>query len=111
MSMAKSSIGGLLATAYLLVATFVTIEDLRSGGGFFNLRGLATYFVTFPVSFLFFRILSILGVDNTRFRIPLRYSLTTVVMISVFIALCAAIVYLIGAAIELGIRRIILARR
>lgn len=111
MSVPKSILGAVLGAAYLLMATLVAIVDMRSDGGFFNLRGLATYFITFPASFVFFKALSILGIDDSRFSIPLRYSPTTVIMISIFIGICTAIVYSIGAAITFGIRKFIVARR
>lgn len=65
-SVPKSTVGGVIGAAYLLIATWVAIEDLRGGGGFFNLRGLATYFVTFPVSFLFFKLLLVIGIDDSQ---------------------------------------------
>lgn len=111
MSAPKSTVGCVLAAAYLLIAAWVAIEDLRGGGGLFNLQGLATYFVTFPVSFLFFKLLPVLGIDDSRFSIPLHYSFTTLITIAVFIGLCTALVYMIGAAIEFGIRKLTIARR
>jgi hypothetical protein len=106
----RSSFGAVLGAAYLVIATWIAIDDLRSGGGFLNLRGLATYFVTFPVSYPFFKLLATLGIDESPFSIPLKYSLTNLITVSVFIVLCTVIVYLMGAIIELGVRRLIVSR-
>jgi hypothetical protein len=111
MSVPKSILGAVLAAAYLVIAVWVAIEDLHGSGGFFNLRGLATYLVTFPVSFPFFKVLAIVGADESRFSIPLRYSLATVTMLTVFISLCTALIYLLGAVIEFGFRKLMIGRR
>lgn len=110
MSVPKSILGAVLAGAYLVIAVWVAIADLRSGGGFFNLRGLATYLVTFPVSFPFFKVLAIVGADESRFS-TLNYSLATVTMLTVFIGLCTALAYVLGAVIEFGFRILMIGRR
>jgi hypothetical protein len=111
MSVPKSIVGAVLAAVYLVIAVWVAIEDLHSGGGFFNLRGLATYLVTFPVSFPFFKLLAIIGADESRFSIPLKYSLANVTMLAAFISVCTALVYVLGTVIEFGFRKLMIGQR
>jgi hypothetical protein len=101
----KSLIGAILASAYLLSASWVALDDFKNSSGFIDLRGLATILVTFPVSFFVSWLRKVSGIDPGGFTGPLRSDLTTVLMFSLFIILCTLPVYLFGAGVEALIRK------
>ena len=103
MKLYQSRVGVVLGVLYLLLAAYVVRDELKStgGGGWMNLRGLAFHVVTLPSQLTLGILLEALGV-KVDFNRPGPGGMAQIVL---HIALCAALVYLIGYGIERIARR------
>ena len=82
-----SRFGAVIAFAYLVFAIWVLVDERKGpAGDWISLKGMATYIVTLPVSAPF----ELLGA-----RLDFKRNLD----MGFAIALCAALVYLVGAGL------------
>jgi hypothetical protein len=72
---------------------------------------LPTILVTFPVSFPISWLRKVSGIDPGGFTGPFKIDLPTVLMLSLFIILCALLVYLFGAGAETLVRKFLMRLR
>ena len=94
-----SKIGLALAVLYLVVASIVALQDFNCGGGLdMNICGLGTIFITFPSFVTVGRLFTAMGlVIDFRNRSP---SVSDLAQLATHIAICAALVYLVGHILE-----------
>lgn len=104
MTIYQSRLGAVLSVLYLLAATYLVADDLRSsGGGWINLRGLGVVLVTFPSQVTLGLLLEAAGV-TVNYSHP---GLTDYGQIALHLVVTAAAVYLLGWAVEWLWRRFI----
>jgi hypothetical protein len=96
----RSKFGLVLAVLYLVLAIGIAWSDRyeSTSGGFISMKGLATSVVTLPAAYLISYCIPPLSFDHLDF-FETPYSATTLFSISLAIALCALLVYLLGAAL------------
>ena len=98
----RSALGAFLAAAYLVMACWVALHELRhTGGGWINLRGMGTTIVTAPSQATFGYVFRALGVPRVNYSQPGALGLS---QLALHILVTAGVVYLLGAGIEGGAR-------
>lgn len=96
--MRRSWTGIILATLYVIVAVIVASQEFNCGGGLdINLCGLGTIVITFPSYAIVGRLFSKIGMAINFHHKP---NASDLAQLTVHIAICAGIVYLIGYGLE-----------
>lgn len=103
MKIYQSWLGAALALIYTGVAVYVVQDELRNtGGGWINLRGMATVIVTAPSQVTFGVMLEWIGVPPVDYAEPGLGGYSQLVL---HVLVSAAVVYLLGYGIEWATRR------
>jgi hypothetical protein len=96
----RSKFGLVLAILYVALAVGIAYSERYGGptGSFISMPGLATSAITYPAAFFLSSCVPWLSFDQLGF-FDTPYSSKTLFAIGLSIALCAFLVYLIGAAL------------
>ena len=108
MKIYQSRLGAALSFLYAALAAYVVQDELRNtGGGWINLRGMATVLVTAPSQVTFGVALEWLGVPRVDYSQP---GLSGYSQLVLHVMVSAAVVYLLGYGVEWAARRWLLPR-
>jgi hypothetical protein len=101
----QSRFGAVVGLLYTAGAIYVVQDELRyTGGGWINLRGLATALVTAPSQLTLGFFLEQIGVGRVNFAQP---GLSGYSQLALHVLVTAICVYLAGFAIEWSVRRLL----
>jgi len=96
--MTRSIVGGVLAGIYLIVATFVTQDEIRhSAGGWISLRGMITGIVTAPSQVTVGTLLKAIGVPPVDYY---NMGFSGYLQLGIHVIVSTAFVYFLGAGIQ-----------
>jgi hypothetical protein len=105
MKIYRSWLGAILAALYLLAAVLIAYDAYRCSGGSFPLScDFLLAFIIFPVMPLL-ALLDLIGVAEPHLRSPGPYA-SDLLMVTLYIMICAALIYLLGYSIERLLRQI-----
>jgi len=91
-------VGAVLAAIYLVVATFITQDEVRhSGGGWINLRGIGTNIMTAPSQVIVVPILRAFGVPPVNYADLKVWDYGQLVL---HVVVSTVIVYFLGAGLQ-----------